>query len=73
MDDLVIAEATATGTPLVDRRLEETNLRDLTGVTVVGVWEHGDFRTATPDTAIHRQTVLVLAGSQRADPSQGWL
>jgi hypothetical protein len=65
MDDLVIAEATATGTPLVDKKLEETDVRNLTGVTVVGVWEHGQFRTAAPDTRIHRQTVHVLAGSHQ--------
>jgi Trk K+ transport system NAD-binding subunit len=65
IDDLVIAEATATGTPLVDKKLEETDVRNLTGVTVVGVWEHGQFRTAAPDMRIHRQTVLVLAGSHQ--------
>jgi len=64
MDDLVIAEATAAGTPLVERTLEETGVRKLTGVTVVGVWEQGEFRTATPETVIGKQTVLVLAGSQ---------
>ncbi|MGB6120464.1 MAG: NAD-binding protein, partial [Bacteroidota bacterium] len=64
MDDLVIAEAAASGTPLVDKTLEETGVRELTGVTVVGVWKQGRFATATPNTPINRQTVLVLAGAQ---------
>ncbi|MGB6031713.1 MAG: NAD-binding protein, partial [Bacteroidota bacterium] len=64
MDDLVIAEAAASGTPLVDKTLEETGVRELTGVTVVGVWKQGRFATATPNTPINRQTVLVLAGAK---------
>ena len=63
-DDLLIAEATATGTPLVGKRIRDCKLREIVGVTVVGVWERGQFELATPDTRIRRNTVLVIAGTQ---------
>ena len=63
-DDLLIAEATARRTPLVGRTLRENRLRQKVGVTVVGVWERGRFEAARPDTTIHDNTVLVLAGSK---------
>lgn len=40
--DLQIAEATATGTPMVGKTLEEIGLRRDLGLNVVGVWERGD-------------------------------
>ncbi len=64
IDQLLIAEATATGTPLVGKTLAECNLRETVGVTVVGVWERGRFETAGPDTRVTSNTVLVLAGSR---------
>lgn len=63
-DGLMIAEAPATGTPLVGRTLRESNLRAATGVNVVGVWERGAFAIPGPDTRIGPHTVLVLAGSE---------
>jgi voltage-gated potassium channel len=63
-DQLVIAEATAAATPLVGKTVLESRLRDLIGVTVVGVWERGHFETPTADTRISANTVLVLAGSR---------
>jgi len=63
-DDLLIAEATAAGTPLVGKRVRESKLREMVGVTVVGVWERGRFEPATADTWISQNTVLVIAGSQ---------
>ncbi len=65
-DRLLIAEATAAGTPLVGKTIRESKLREAVGITVVGVWERGRFETAGPDTIISLNTVLVLAGS----PSQ---
>ena len=62
--EVTIAEATAGGTPLEEKTVGELRLRDLTGVHIIGVWEHGEFHIATPETRITRQTVLVLAGSQ---------
>ncbi len=63
-DDLLIAEATARRTPLVGKTLRENRLRENVGVTVVGVWERGRFEPGRPDTMIHNNTVLVLAGSK---------
>jgi len=60
---LLIAEATAAGTPLVGRTLAEVSLRTMAGVSVIGVWERGTFHTAGPDTRITESTVLVMAGS----------
>jgi voltage-gated potassium channel len=62
-DKLLIAEATAAGTPLAGKTLAETNLRRLAGVSVIGVWERGQFSTAGPQTGITGNTVLVMAGS----------
>lgn len=62
---LLIAEATVTGTPMVNRRLRDSNLRELTGLSVLGTWERGIFSTVGPDTMLTDNTVLVLAGSQQ--------
>lgn len=63
IDNLVIGEAIAQGTPLIGKTLRESELREKIGITVVGIWERGVFKEAHPDTKINEQTVLVLAGS----------
>jgi Trk K+ transport system NAD-binding subunit len=63
-DELLIAEATTHRTPLVGKTLRESRLRENVGVTVAGVWERGRFEPARPETMIHDNTVLVLAGSK---------
>jgi voltage-gated potassium channel len=63
-DELLIAEAPATGTPLVGKTLRESNLRAFTGVNVVGVWERGHFEIPHANTLIGQHTALVLAGSE---------
>ena len=63
-DDLCIAEAAAAETPLVGKRLIDSNIREHTNCTVVGVWNRGIFETVTPDIEITENTVLVLAGSK---------
>lgn len=62
-DQLQIAEAMASGTPLVDKTIAEANLREMVGVSIAGVWERGQFRAATSRTVITNNTVLVLAGT----------
>ena len=62
-DQLQIAEAMAAGTPLVDKTIAESNLREIVGVNIAGVWERGQFRAATSRTVITDNTVLVLAGT----------
>lgn len=63
-DQLVIAEAPVNGTPLVGRSIGESRLREVMGITVVGVWERGVFHLPTPEMRIGTSTVLVLAGSE---------
>ena len=62
-DELLIAEATATRTPLVGKSLAEAGLRRMTGTSVIGVWERGRFESARPETVISDGTVLVLAAT----------
>ena len=62
-DELLIAEATATRTPLVGKSLAESGLRRMTGASVIGVWERGRFQSARPETVISDGTVLVLAAT----------
>jgi len=61
---LQIAEALVTDSPLVGMQLKDTKLRQNVGVSVVGVWERGKFKSAQPETTISQSTVLVLAGSE---------
>ncbi|MCP4629603.1 MAG: potassium channel protein, partial [bacterium] len=62
-DQLHIAEAPAMRTPLEGKTLNESNLREKTGITVVGIWERGRFEIPQPQTQINSSTVLLLAGS----------
>lgn len=63
IDELVIGEATVQGTPLIGKTLKESKLREITGVTVVGMWDRGKFKQPFPDSIMTEKTVLVLAGS----------
>jgi len=62
--EVLIAEATAVGTPMVGKSLQEIGLRRELGLTVAGVWERGLFKTALPQTRVSDKTILVLAGVQ---------
>lgn len=62
--ELRIAEATATGTPLVGKTLAQSRLREHAGVSVIGMWKRGHFEIATADAVIDAHTVLLLAGSE---------
>jgi voltage-gated potassium channel len=64
LDELVVAEACATGTPLVGQTLAESRLRSLTGVTVVGAWEQGQLIPCGPETRIGQHSLFLLAGSR---------
>nr|MBF0223474.1 potassium channel protein [Desulfobulbaceae bacterium] len=63
-DELLIAESPAMHTPLEGKTLAEIRLRAITGVTVVGIWEHGVFKTPSPWTVISSTAVLVMAGTR---------
>jgi voltage-gated potassium channel len=62
--DLRIAEAMVAGTPLAGKTLAESRLRELVGVNVLGLWQRGTFRAATPDVVLTPDSMLVLAGSE---------
>jgi Trk K+ transport system NAD-binding subunit len=62
--DLLVADASAAGTPLVGRSLREIGLRSHANVNVVGVWQRGKFQIANPETVIRSTSVLVFAGSR---------
>ena len=60
---ILIAEATAAGTPLVGKTLAQSKLRQTAGVTVIGLWRRGNFEIATAETRIDADSVMVLGGS----------
>lgn len=62
VDELLIAEANATRTPLVGKTIRQARLTEL-GVCVLGIWDRGKFTAATPDSVISDHAILVLAGS----------
>ena len=62
-DQLHIAEAPAMRTSLEGKTLAETELREKTGITVIGLWERGIFKIPQPEMEINSTTVLVLAGT----------
>jgi Trk K+ transport system NAD-binding subunit len=64
LDGLVVAEACATGTPLVGQTLAESRLRSLTGVTVVGAWDQGQLIPCGPETLIGQHSLFLVAGSR---------
>ena len=64
LDELLIAEANAIETPFVGQTIREQKIREMSGVTIVGLWERGHFDIARPETEIRDTTVLVLAGSR---------
>ena len=62
-EDLIIAEFPIHGTGLVGRTIRDTNLRQLTGLNVVGVWERGRLEPAGPETVLHEHSVPVVVGT----------
>ena len=62
--EILIAEGTPVRTSLVGQTLQESRLRQETGISVIGVWERGRFGLARPDTLMGPNTVLVMAGSR---------
>ena len=63
IDSLLLAEAPAMRTTLVGKTLQQSRLRETTGLTIVGVWERGTFENPTAATVINSTTVLLMAGT----------
>ena len=62
--ELLVAEASAAGTELVGRRVDEADLRGRFNVNVAGLWQRGHFELPGPDTVIDETDVLILVGSE---------
>jgi Trk K+ transport system NAD-binding subunit len=60
---LQLVEFPVHNTPLQGRTIRETRLREFTGVTIVGVWDHGRFQPALPDYALSSLSVPVAVGT----------
>lgn len=63
--DLLLAELPVRNTPLAGKSIRATRLRENTGVSVVGIWERGEMRTARPDTLLTDASVAVVVGTQK--------
>jgi Trk K+ transport system NAD-binding subunit len=61
--DVHVAELPVKDTRLAGTLVRETHLRELTGLSVVGLWERGRLRPAFPQTEIRPDAVAVVAGS----------
>ncbi len=62
-DELHVAEIPVTETTLGGQFLIETQLRQKTGLTVVGLWNKGRFEAPHPKTVIDKSSALLLAGT----------
>jgi Trk K+ transport system NAD-binding subunit len=63
-EDLVIAETSAAGTPLVGCSLADLDLRERFGVSVVALWDRGWLQMATPDLVIEETSIVLLVGTE---------
>ena len=61
--ELQIAELPARDTPFANSTVRDTGLRKQTGVSIVGFWERGKLRPASPDARIQPDSVVVMAGT----------
>lgn len=64
LGDLRVAELPARDTGFVGRTIRETRLREVTGLSVVGLWERGQLRPAYPDARVSPGSVIVLSGTE---------
>ncbi len=58
-----VAELPVRDTQLAGALVRDTRLRELTGLSVVGLWERGRLQPAFPHTVIRANAVVVVAGS----------
>ena len=60
-----VAELPVRDTQLAGALVRDTRLRELTGLSVVGLWERGQLRPAFPHTEIRASAVAVVAGTEK--------
>lgn len=63
-ENLIIAEFPIHGTALVGRSIRDTNLRKITGLSIVGVWERGRFEAAGPETMLTKHSIPIVVGTE---------
>ena len=63
-EGLKIAELPVRNTPLANKSIRETRLRETTGINIIAVWERGIAHPAAPQHMLTDHSVPVLAGTQ---------
>ncbi|HEX3035143.1 MAG TPA: NAD-binding protein [Thermodesulfobacteriota bacterium] len=72
--DLLIAELPVHNTPLENRTIRETRLREITGISIVAVWERGVLLPVRPDTKLSDISVLTIIGTEaQLQKLDGWM
>ena len=61
---LHVAEFSARETPFAGQSIRNTNLRQQTGLNIVGIWKRGNLHPAFPDVEISETCSVVVAGTQ---------
>ncbi|PLX94601.1 MAG: potassium transporter TrkA [Desulfuromonas sp.] len=62
--ELQIAEVPVHGTPFSGKTLTEAQVRQRTGLAVIGLWSRGTFTIPTPETVLDDHALMMLAGSR---------
>ena len=62
--DLSIAELPVLKTPLAGKTVRETRLREISGVSIIGIWERGRLSPARSDRRLAHSAVLVVIGTE---------
>jgi voltage-gated potassium channel len=61
--DLNIAEFPVHNTPFVGKTIRESRLREVTGISVIGVWQGGRLKPPHPDFRFSESSVPVVVGT----------
>ncbi len=63
-EGLLVAELPVRRTPLVGRSIRETELRRITGLNIIAVWERGKLLPARGDVQLTDHSVPIMVGTQ---------
>jgi voltage-gated potassium channel len=62
--DLRLAEFAVQNTPLVGRTIRESRLREVLGISIVGIWDGGRLRPPSAQTRLTERCVPVAVGTE---------
>ena len=65
-EELRVAEFSVHNTPLAGRTIADSGLREIAGVSVVGVWQRGTMQSPTPELVLDGSSLPVVVGSEEA-------